>query len=269
MENKQAYNFTSRDAENYDLYLGPVLFEPYGRFLASQIEDNDLTKVVELACGTGRVTRHISEVMPVDTEFWATDISDDMLGIAKRHLVNYNINYRTEDIQNLSFSDNSFDLAICQFGVMFLPDKQKGFNEIARILKPGGRLMCFTWDSAFHNPIFNLLINELMLPYFTDEDTTRLFVPFSLYDKQQLAEWLTNAGFSTVKTEVIALNSDPATSDQIVEGFYLYHPLGKAIKDKAPEAYETVQQKFRQEIEKRYGKNTSFPMSALLTIAGK
>ena len=75
MEKKEAYNFTNEDAENYDHYLGPVLFEPYGAYLASQIDTANLLSVLELASGTGRVTRHIYNALPKGTTFWATDLS--------------------------------------------------------------------------------------------------------------------------------------------------------------------------------------------------
>jgi ubiquinone/menaquinone biosynthesis C-methylase UbiE len=182
MEKKEAYTFTSADAENYDRYLGPVIFEPYGEYLANRINTAGLSRVLELASGTGRVTRHLRKALPAGVELWATDLNNDMLDIAKRELGEDGINYQAEDIQNLSFADNTFDLVICQFGMMFLPDKRQGFNEIFRVLKPGGKLMCFTWDSTLNNPLFALLINELMLPLFEDEDTTRFFVPFSLHN---------------------------------------------------------------------------------------
>lgn len=269
MEKKDAYKFTNEDAENYDRYLGPVLFEPYGAYLASRIEMENLSSVIELACGTGRVTKHIADVLPSNVEFWATDLSSDMLAINKRRLQSDRVKYRIEDIQNLSFPDNSFDLAVCQFGTMFLPDKQKGFNEIYRILKPGGKLMCFTWDSTEQNPLFKLLINELMLPYFEDEDNTRFFVPFLLNDPQQLTGWLDNAGFRDIKVETVMLNSGVATVEDIKTGIYLKHPLGKAMKDKDLTAFERVGQKFEEEIEKRFGTNVSFPLSALLTVGVK
>jgi len=269
MENKDAYKFTNEDAENYDRYLGPVLFEPYGIYLASRIDSRNLSSVIELACGTGRVTKHIVNVLPPNVEFWATDLSSDMIAINKRRVQNDRVKYKVEDIQNLSFPDNSFDLAICQFGAMFLPDKQKGFNEIYRILKPGGKLMCFTWDSTEKNPLFKLLINELMLPYFENEDNTRLFVPFLLNDPQQLTGWLDNAGFKDIKVETVALNSGAAAVDDIKAGIYLKHPLGKAMKDKSMAAFETVGQKLGEEIEKRFGADASFQQSALLTVGVK
>lgn len=269
MQKKEAYTFTSDDAENYDKYLGPVLFEPYGKFVASHINAANITTVLELAAGTGRVTGYLREALPAETQLWATDLSNDMLSIAERKLGADGINYSVEDIQNLSFADNSFGLVVCQFGMMFLPDKQKGFNEIYRVLKPGGRLLCLTWDSTAKNPLFGLLIDELMLPYFEGEDTARFFVPFSLHDPEQLARWLKNAGFKSVNTETVALQSGPATLDDIEVGVYKIHPLGKAMRDKDQEAYKVVGQKFREEVGKRYGDMVSFPMSALLTVGVK
>jgi ubiquinone/menaquinone biosynthesis C-methylase UbiE len=269
MENKQAYTFTSKDAENYDYYLGPVLFEPYGQYLADQINGGHITSVLELACGTGRVTSHIQRALPDGAEFWATDLSSDMLDIAKRRLGSDQIHFKTEDIQNLSFADNTFDLVICQFGMMFLPDKQKGFDEIYRVLKPGGKFLGFTWNDTSKNPMYDLLIRELMLPWFPNEDVSRLFTPFSLYNPQQLAGWMKNSGFTSAKTETIALNSGPASAEHIENAIFLKHPLGKAVTDKGIDAFEIVAQKFKEEIARRYGHTVSFPMSALLTVGVK
>ena len=106
MQPKEAYKFTNEDAENYDRYLGPVLFEPYGEYLASQIDTTSLKSVLELASGTGRVTKHIYNTLPAGTAFWATDLNNDMLNINKRRLGDTHIRYQTEDIQNLSFPED-------------------------------------------------------------------------------------------------------------------------------------------------------------------
>lgn len=116
MENKEAFKFTGQDAEYYDRYLGPIIFEPYGRYLASKIDDTNVKSVLELACGTGRVTRHIRKALPASVKLIASDISNDMLTIAQQELGYDGIEFRIEDIQNLSFPDNTFDLIICQFG---------------------------------------------------------------------------------------------------------------------------------------------------------
>jgi ubiquinone/menaquinone biosynthesis C-methylase UbiE len=270
MEKKEAYTFTSADAENYDFYLGPVIFEPYGEYMAAHINTAGLSRVLELASGTGRVTRHLRKALPAGVELWATDLSSDMLDIARRELGEDGINFKAEDIQHLSFADNTFDLAVCQFGMMFLPDKQQGFNEIFRVLKPGGKLMCFTWDSTLNNPLFRLLINELMLPHFEDEDHARFFTPFSLHNPQQLRDWMKNAGFKDIVVDTINLTSGIASVEHLETGVFRKHPLGKAVFDKDPSAFETVAQQFRDGIVEQWGDGAiAFPLSALITVGVK
>jgi hypothetical protein len=108
-----------------------------------------------------------------------------------------------------------------------------------------------------------------MLPYFQGEEVSHLFTPFSLYDPQQLAEWMKNSGFATVTTETVALNSGPVSAEHIEHGMYLHHRLGRAMADKGTGPYEQVRQKFKEEVIKRYGHTVSFPMSALLTVGVK
>jgi len=184
MQPKEAFKFTGADAEYYDQYLGPILFEPYGKYLASLIDVADNSSVLEIACGTGRVTRHLRRALPGSVRVVATDLSSDMMDVAKRGIDNTGIEFRTEDAQNLSFADNTFDLVICQFGMMFLPDKAKGFSEVYRVLKPGGKFLSFTWDDTLNIPLYKLLVNDLILPHFADEDTTRFSPPSQCTTRQ-------------------------------------------------------------------------------------
>ncbi len=270
MEKKQAYTFTSADAENYDFYLGPVIFEPYARYLAAHIDAAGLSAVLELACGTGRLTRHLRKALDADVALWATDVSSDMLAIAKRELSEDGINFKAEDIQHLSFPDNTFDLAVCQFGMMFLPDKQQGFDEIYRVLKPGGKLVCLTWDSTLNNPLYKLLINELIVPCFDGEDTARFFTPFSLHDPQQLTGWMGNAGFKNVAVNTVMLPSGITSAVRLETAIFRKHPLGQAVLDKSEAAFEDVAQKFKAGILERWGDgDISYPTSALLTLGTK
>lgn len=270
MEKKEAYKFTSDDAENYDHYLGPLFFEPYGQYTASQIDAGQVSSVLEIACGTGRVTRHLRKVLPASVRLFATDISADMLGIAKRELNNNGIIFQVEDAQKLSFADNSFDVVICQFGVMFLPDKKKGFEEILRVLKPGGKFIFFTWDDTLKVPIFKALIDDLVLPHFSDEDTTRFKIPFSMNDPETLANMLTDAGFKHAESKVISLKSGTTSPELVVEGFYRKHPLGREIMTKAPSEFENVARQLHEKAVQLSGDgNTAFQLSALMTTGIK
>lgn len=270
MERKEAFKFTGADAEYYDKYLGPVLFEPYARYLASQIDPANLSSVLEIACGTGRVTRHLRSALPSSIKLVATDISNDMMNVALREVDNRGIEFRIEDAQNLSFPDNSFDLVICQFGVMFLPDKNKGFREAFRVLKPRGKFICFTWDDTLRMPLFKLLINELITPCFEGEDISRFFIPFSLHNSLQLQAFMTNAGFMNVSSNNIILKSGSAEVKNIVLGLFRKHVLGKEVMAKDPLAFERIAQQFEEEISKQFGADLPVSdLSAFLTIGEK
>lgn len=270
MENKDAFKFTGDDAENYDRYLGPMLFEPYGKYLASQIETAGLQSVLEIASGTGRVTRHIRKALPSNISLTATDISNDMQSVAKRELDNEGITFGIEDAQQLSFADNTFDLVICQFGMMFLPDQPKGLAEILRVLKPGGKFMFFTWEDTLKLPLFKLLINDLMLPIFKDEDTARLLVPFSLHDPDRLKDFMVAAGFKDIEVDRVALQSGAPSVEHIVDGLFLKHRLGKEVAVKDPSAVEPIAKKFAAEIAKQFGaKHPKFSLAAFLTTGKK
>ena len=270
MEKKEAYKFTSEDAENYDRYLGPILFESYGQYIASKIDTEQVSSVLEIACGSGRVTRHLRKALPADVMLWATDISGDMLNIANREIDNDGIIFQAEDAQKLSFADNSFDLVICQFGMMFLPDKKKGFEEIFRVLKPGGKFMFFTWDDTLNMPLFKLLVDDLILPHFRDEDTTRFKVPFSMHQSQSLIDWMKNAGFKNVVSNKITLTSGASAPELVVTALFRKHPLGKEILAKDPLAFEPVAREFEDRISTRFGaEKPSFNLSAFLTTGIK
>jgi ubiquinone/menaquinone biosynthesis C-methylase UbiE len=270
MEKKEAFKFTGEDAENYDFYLGPILFEPYARYLAAEIDTTNVETVLEVACGTGRVTRHIRKALPAGVKFVATDISIDMMNVAKRGLGDNAIEFKTEDAQSLSFANNSFDLVICQFGMMFLPDKKKGFDEIFRVLKPGGKFMFFTWDDTLHMPLFKTLVNDLILPHFKDEDTTRFFVPFALHDPKLLEGFLQKSGFKNIVVSKVVLGSGSSSPKNVADALYRKHPLGREIMAKEPLEFEPVAQKFEEEIAIQFGTESPvFHLSAFLTSGEK
>src|SRR6185295_8943504 len=115
--------FSGTIPENYDRYLGPLLFEPYAMDIVSRIRKEKVSNVLELACGTGRVTRHLFRYFAGKAKITATDLNPDMIAIARQQVLDRSIDWIPADMQQLPFPDNSFDLAVCQYGIMFVPDK--------------------------------------------------------------------------------------------------------------------------------------------------
>ena len=113
---------------NYEQYLGPVLFEPYALDIMNRLPKASLNNVLEIACGTGRVTKHLLGAVSKNGKLVATDLNADMMTVAKEKADDSRIEWKTADAQELPFADNSFDAVICQYGVMFFPDKPKAFS---------------------------------------------------------------------------------------------------------------------------------------------
>ncbi len=127
--------WTREMSEVYDRALGPVLFEPYAQRLAGLARDLNPERVLELAAGSGIVTSALVEALPEAT-VTATDLNDGMVEYARERVPG--AHWQTADAQELPFPDGSFDLVVCQFGVMFFPDKPGAFAEMARVLSPRG-----------------------------------------------------------------------------------------------------------------------------------
>lgn len=267
---KEAFNFSGKGAANYERYLGPILFEPYALDLVSKIDDANVGAVLEIACGTGRVTRHLRERFNTDVSLVASDFNADMLQVAETRLAGQPIEFRVEDAQQLSFADASFDLVVCQFGWMFLQDKQKGLSEVLRVLKPGGTFIFNTWETTDNVPLFKVIFNDTILPFFRDEPTARLLVPFSLCDPALLTAWLQETNFIDIKASRVILASQSPSPDEIVQGLFVKHSIGKEVLDKDPEAFHQMAVKMTRAIAQRFGDApTRFELAAFLVSARK
>ena len=141
----------------YEQYLGSLLFQPYAEVMASRLKDLKQGRVLETAAGTGIVTRALAKTLPQEVEIVATDLNQAMLDLASGKLQAPNVRWQQADAQALPFEDTSFDAVVCQFGVMFFPDKQAGFREALRVLKPGGRFLFNVWDSLDRNEVSRIV----------------------------------------------------------------------------------------------------------------
>jgi ubiquinone/menaquinone biosynthesis C-methylase UbiE len=235
--------FTGNIPENYDRYLGPCIFEPYAlhvvEMAASTLEraaSGAPVSILEIACGTGRVTRHLQAAFP-NARIVATDLNNDMLSIARQLTAGANVEWQAVDAQDLPFGDHSFDLVIFQFGLMFVPDKQKALAEARRVLKPGGRLLFSTWDRLENNPTFHLA-DKVVKKYFPVDPPRFFHLPFSLHDDALLMEWARAAGFADVRANLVKLPGfSPSAADTaagMLEGSPMYNTLNELAPGKLP-----------------------------------
>ena len=143
--------FTGSIPRIYQTYLVPLIFEFYAAGLAERARALQATRVLELAAGTGVVTRALASRLPADVSIMATDLNQAMLDHAIAIGTSRAVEWRQADAMALPFDDRTFDVVVCQFGVMFFPDRSGAYAEVRRVLKPGGVFLFNAWDRIDDN----------------------------------------------------------------------------------------------------------------------
>lgn len=254
---------------HYDQFFGPLYFEPYAIEVAKRIEALQISVVLEIAAGTGRVTRHIRECISPSAKLIASDINEDMLTVAKKKLSHLDIDWQIIDAQQLPFNDSSIDLVVCCFGYMFVPDKQKAFEEVYRVLKPGGQFLFTTWDKLENNTA-SFTSRSIAKKYLEEPLPDSYNLATSMSDKVVISSLLKDAGFSKMSIEQVELFSISRTAkeaaDGLVEGGLIY----EEIKKRNPAWIDEIRIKVEKELAEKFGAAPMVaPMSAIVSQAWK
>lgn len=230
--------FSGNIPAHYENGLGPVLFVDYADETARRVAAFKPRAVLETAAGTGFVTRRLRDLLPDGTELTATDLNAAMLELAKpKFRSDEKVTLQPADAQNLSFDDAGFDAMVCQFGIMFYPDKARGYAEAFRVLRPGGRYFFSVWDSHAKNP-FGRIGNELAAR-FCPVDPPRFYqVPFSCHAIDPVRDALAEAGFGDVTVNVMPRRKRVADLGALARGMIYGNPMIDEVKSRGvdPEA---------------------------------
>jgi ubiquinone/menaquinone biosynthesis C-methylase UbiE len=125
----RAADFTGSIPAFYDHGLGPVFFADFADDIARRAAATAPRRVLEIAAGTGIVTRRLRDMLPPEAHLAATDLNPPMLEVARgKFHPDEMVEFQPADAMALPFPDSSFDVVVCQFGVMFFPDKDKGVS---------------------------------------------------------------------------------------------------------------------------------------------
>jgi SAM-dependent methyltransferase len=216
----------------YHNLLGPLLFDPFAWDLAKRAAPTPAARILETAAGTGIVTGALLREAP-KAEFVATDLNQAMLDIAASRLMSWRVAFQQADAQSLPFEDATFDAIVCQFGVMFFPDRVAAYHEARRVLKPGGRFLFNVWDRLEENPV-TLAVSNALAALFPD-DPPGFFgrVPFGYHDREQIRCDLGSAGFTDISAETVVKSSQVNARDAAT-GLCQGSPLRAEIEGRAP-----------------------------------
>ena len=256
-------------AVRYDEFLGPMFFEPYAIEVAARIDPSSVALALEIAAGTGRVTRHIRKRIPASANLIASDISEDMLAVGKEKLGDLEIDWQHIDAQQLPFSDNSIDLVVCCFGYMFVPDKPKAFAEVYRVLRPGGMFLFTTWDKLENNAA-SYTTRSAAKKYFEGPFPESYSQATSMNDEAIIRPLLEDAGFSKISIEKVQKNSVCPTAKEAAIGLVQSGPFFQEIKNRNPEWIDEIITTVEKELSEKFGIVPMIaPISAVISQAWK
>jgi ubiquinone/menaquinone biosynthesis C-methylase UbiE len=226
--------FVGSIPEHYHRGLGPTLFEPYARETAARVAAVSPRRVLETACGTGIVTRRLREALPADAQLVATDLNEPMVAVARSTVGRAaRVDWDCADMTRLPFSGGEFDAVVCQFGLMFVPDKPAALREARRVLAPGGRLFLATWQSLAKNTVARLA-HEAVGWFFPDDPPQFYNTPFGFGEPEQIVPLLVEAGFEDVRAEAVEKQTVFESARELAIGFIDGYPITDLIKAHDP-----------------------------------
>ena len=199
----------------YEACLVPLIFEPYAVDMANRLAARSPTRVLELAAGTGVVTRHLASVLHESVSLIATDLNQPMLDMASAIGTRRPVEWRQADAMHLPFQDGTFDAVLCQFGVMFFPEKSKAFSEARRVLRSGGVFVFSVWDRIDENEFADTVTTALESPFPGDPPRFLARIAHGYYDRPTIERDLANGGFMTVPQITTVAARSRAKSPQV------------------------------------------------------
>ncbi len=213
----------------YERFLVPMLFAPYAEDIAARVAALGARRILETAAGTGVVTAALLDAIP-DAEIVATDLNQAMLDVAAARIGSARVSFRAADAQALPFDDGGFDAVVCQFGVMFFPDRVVAHREALRVLKPGGRLLFNVWGRIEDNPLSEA-VTEAVAALFPENPAAFLRrVPFGYHDIERIEEDLHAAGFEEIEVETVEKRSRIGSAREAATGLCHGTPLRAEIE---------------------------------------
>ena len=247
--------FVGSIPETYHRCLGPLLFEPYARDMAARAQRTGATRILELACGTGIVTRELLSSLPPNGRLTATDLNQAMIDVASKFVgADPRLRFQPADACKLPFPDHSFDLIVCQYGVMFFPDKPGSMREARRVLAPGGRYLFNVWDSLAHNPIAGLIqqsLDELLAP---NPPRFLAQTPYNWFDPKTIEETARAGGFTTIKHEYLSFPSESPTATDAVRGLLEGTPNLGALSERGITDPTSLRNSIAERVAAKFGK---------------
>lgn len=243
----------------YNDYLVPLIFEDYAADLVSRLTSrhlwHPLTRVLEIAAGTGVVTRTLAARLPENVSITATDLNQAMLDLASGVGTARPVEWRQADAMQLPFDDATFDAVVCQFGVMFFPDKAKAFSEARRVLKPGGVFVFNAWDRIEENEFTEAVSVALASLFPADPPRFLARTPHGYHHRAAINRDLRSGGFAKpAQIDTVTARSRAASARIPAIAFCQGTPLRSEIESRDKSSLAEATDAAEEAVAQRFGR---------------
>jgi len=239
----------------YETYLVPLIFETYAADLANRLRSRPLSRVLEIAAGTGVVTRALASGLPESVSIVATDLNQAMLDQASLVGTKRAVEWRQADAMQLPFPDGTFEAVVCQFGVMFFPEKSRAFAEARRVLKPGGVFIFNVWDRIEENEFADTVGTALEALFPEDPPRFMTRTPHGYYEHRIIARDLADSGFiAAPRIDTVAARSRATSARVPAIAFCQGTPLRNEIESRDAARLGEATDIAAEAIAKRFGR---------------
>ena len=246
--------FAGSIPELYDDYLVPLIFESFASDLAGRIAALSPKNVLETAAGSGVVTRALAPHLTEDAHYVVTDLNQPMLEIAaEKQGPDERISWRQADALELPFDDGTFDAVLCQFGVMFFPDRVAGYREARRVLKDTAALLFNAWDRIEENEFADVVTRAAAEVFPDDPPRFLARTPHGYNDVETIRKEIQAAGFSEVSIETVDATSDAPSPRHPAVAYCQGTPLRNEIEERDADLLETVTEAATAAIAEQFG----------------
>lgn len=246
--------FAGNIPEFYDRFLVPLIFEPYAADLAARVAVGKPERVLEVAAGTGVVTRALASRLPATARMVVTDLNSPMLEHARSRMgQDERIEWKTADAQELPFEDASFDAVACQFGAMFFPNKTRAFTEARRVLRPNGQYYFSVWDKIAENEFADVVTQAVGEMFPNDPPLFLARTPHGHHDVDALRKHLNSAGFSAVSVEAVDARSKAPSAREPAVAYVQGTPLRNEVEARDASRLEEATRRAAEALAERFG----------------
>jgi ubiquinone/menaquinone biosynthesis C-methylase UbiE len=226
----ERWQLSAAAAANYERYQVPSVFEPLAGMFLQRVALRPGERVLDVACGTGIVTRLAAPILGGGGSIVGVDLNGDMLDVARENAsaVGARVDWHQGDATSLPFADAEFDVVLCQQGLQFLPDKPAALAEMHRVLKPEGLLGVCVWCAIEHSPL-HAAIAKWIACHISRDVADRFSAPFSLGKPGSLRSAIGTAGFEAAEIYVDTVTRRLLPAEKSVPGLLASTPIADDI----------------------------------------